>query len=348
MLAARSVSIAVVLAALVAPACGPPASRSDEWEALDSSASAVVVMRRAADAAELLGEIRRRTETATVTLDPFADDGELGRMNRVAPDRFYEIEQVDLFACLRLALDYAEESDGAYDPTIGALDSLYASRLETAEPPRPAEIDVVLTQVGWEKVTVEPEVRAVRYRAPRLVVDLGPVAVGCAVDWAARAFARPGSIGGLIRVGGAHRAWGRPPDRPSWAVGLDDPRSPGRTLVELDVTNRGVAVCGQPATSESSGQARLREIDVLDPRTGRPAATDLLAVVTTADSAADAAALCHVIHVAGSLAGTDIFREMRRAETVMLVRADDGPPYLVASASLRGRLRLSEALSAEV
>ncbi len=86
----------------------------------------------------------------------------------------------------------------------------------------------------------------------------------------------------------------------------------------------------------------------LDPRNGQPVGSDLLAVVTTADSSADAAALCQALFVSGSLEGPDIFRKMMRAEAILLVRSDGGSPYLVASASLRRRLELSPQLEAEI
>jgi thiamine biosynthesis lipoprotein len=348
MFAARLVSVAVGTAALALGACSPPATESGEWEVMGTTAAAEVVTRRAVDAAEMLSEIRTRTENADRLLDPFSAEGGLGQLNRVAPDRFHTIDEIDLFACLSLALDYAEESDGAYDPTMGALRRLYENRFATANPPRPAEIDATLARVGWEKVTVEPEVHAVRYRSPGLAIDLGPVGRGCAVDWAARIFVRPGSLGGLIRIGGIFRAWQSPPHRRTWQVHLLDPRANGRELLEIDLTNRGVAVCGQPETAPGSPQADLRRLPLLDPRTGQPASSNLLAVVTTADTAADAAALCHLIYIAGSLSGTDVFRRMRRVEAALLVRADAGHPYLVASASLRGRIRLSDALLKEI
>ena len=72
------------------------------------------------------------------------------------------------------------------------------------------------------------------------------------------------------------------------------------------------------------------------------------AVVTTADSSADAAALCQAIFVSGSLEGPDIFRKMARAEAVLLVRTDGGAPYLVASASLLGRIELAPELETEI
>ncbi len=157
-------------------------------------------------------------------LDPASETGELGRINRVASDEFYRVERVDLYACIKLALDYGKESGGAYDPTAGVLRRLYETRLAAANPPRPTEIDVALTRVGWEKVTVEPESTAVRFRTPGLQLDLGTVAHGCAVDWASRTFARSGSLGGLIRVGGVYRAWESPVDEEAWRISLRDPR----------------------------------------------------------------------------------------------------------------------------
>jgi len=307
-----------------------------------------VVTRGVSSTDDLLSEIRGWTEEAAVELDPASTTGELGRLNRTAGDEFYTVGRIDLFACLRLALDYARESGGAYDPSAGALSEFYRRRIETANPPRPAEIDAVRDRVGWEKVTVEPEARAVRFRAPGLVLDLGPVARGCALDWAARTFVRPGAVAGLMRVGGVYRAWQNPPGRPDWEVRLGDPRAPDRELAVVRVANRGVAVCGQPEAFEGSGQFELRRLAVIDPRTGQPATSDLLAVITTADSAADAAALCRAIYVGGALAGTDVFRKMRRAEAAFVVRGDAGPPYVLASASLRGRLQLSDALREEV
>jgi thiamine biosynthesis lipoprotein len=345
---ARLAARVALLAALALIGCAEPVTERLEWNAMGTSAEAEVVTRGRTDADELLAEIRQRTEDAAIELDPRSSDGGLGRLNREAGERFYRVEQIDLLACLRLALDYARESGGAYDPTIGALRELYATRIAAGNPPNAAEIDAARDRVGWEKVSIEPEASAFRYRAPGLTIDLGPVARGCAVDWAARTFAHPGTLAGRIRLDGVFRAWQSPPGSEDWAIPLPDPRAADRSLGTVRVVNRAVAVCGQRELAEGSGQSELRRVPIIDPRNGQPVASDLSAVVTTADSAADAAALCHAVYVAGSLAGTEVFRSMRRAEALFVVRGDAGPPYVVASASLNGRFEPSAELDREV
>jgi len=334
--------------ALLLLSCSEPAYREASWEAMGTTAESIVYTRVEHDAETAIAEIRRMIDDAETMLDPASETGELGRLNRTASDEFYTVERVDVYACVKLALDYAKESGGAYDPTTGVLRRLYETRLATANPPRPLEIDVALSRVGWEKVSVEPEAPAVRFRVPGLMLDLGVVARGCAVDWASRTFARSGSVGGLIRIGGVYRAWESPANEDAWRVRLRDPRHDDRELLTVTVRNRGVAVCGQREFGEASTGAELAELPPLDPRTGQPVGSDLLAVVTTADSSADAAALCQALFVSGSLEGPDIFTKMSRAEAVLLVRTDGGAPYLVVSASLRGRIGLDPELETEI
>jgi len=333
--------------ALLVVACGEPAHRELAWEAMGTTAAAEIYTRTEPDAESAIQEIRSRIEAAATELDPRSDDGELGRLNRHAADEFYSFRQLDLYACLKLALDYARESQGAYDPTLGVLRRLYETRVGTASPPRPTEVDVALGRVGWEKVTVEPEAMAVQFRTPGLQVDLGAVGQGCALDWAARIFARPGSLAGLLRVDGVYRVWEHPPEHEHWSVAIRDPRKPDRDLLTLRILNRGIAACGQRELEEGSPLPAGIGPPLLDPRTGLPVASDLLAVVTTADSAADAAALCEAVYVAGSLQGPGIFQKTRRTEAILVVRADGGTPYLLASASLEGRMELSAELNRE-
>ncbi len=329
--------------ALLLAGCGEPAQREAAWEVMGTTAEAVVYTRAEHDASRALEQIRSMIATAETDLDPWSEQGELGRLNRRASDEFYAIQKPDIYACLALAIDYAKDSEGAYDPTTGVLQRLYGARLGTGNPPRPTEIDVALSRVGWEKVTLEPEAHAVQFRTPGLQVDLGAVAHGCALDWAARTYARPGSIGGLLRLDGIYYAWESPPGADDWPVSIPDPREPGRELLQLRVSNRSVAVVGQPrpTTERDLGPP------LLDPRTGRPVATDLLAVVVTADSAANAAALGQALYISGSLQGPKFFDKTRRTEAVLLVRADGSKPYLVASASIEKRITLSPELEAE-
>ena len=146
------------------------------------------------------------------------------------------------------------------------------------------------------------------------------------------------SIGALLKQGNNLYAWGAPPGQPGWTVPLPDPRAPGRLLGSVQAANRGVAV---------SGHEGLRLNGPVDPRTGRPAAGDLLAAVAMADSGADADAMSTALFVAGSRAGGQLLSKTQRVEAILLVEGN-GEPYLLVSASLAERVRFSPELLDEV
>lgn len=340
-------ALAAVAAACVLTACGEPAHHEADWNAMGAEARAVVFSRTAADAELAVDEIHSRIAEVGAELDPEGSAGLLARLNREAADGFFEIAEVDLYVCVTQALDYARESGGAYDPTLGSVRRLWRARHGTGAPVRPGEVDAALSVVGWPKVTVAPEARAIEFRVPGLAIELGSVAHGCALDVAVRTFARPGSLGGLLQLGGVYRAWGAPAGAERWSVEVQDPRSPDRVWLTLDVAGRGFAVAGHAegalADFPPDGPA------FLDGRSGQPVASDVLAALAVADSAADAAAIVHALFALGPLQGPALLGRLRRTEAAILVRDSDGrPPYMLASVSLRDRLELSVETRAEL
>jgi thiamine biosynthesis lipoprotein len=243
-----------------------------------------------------------------------------------------------LYRCTLLALDYAKASGGAFDPTVGALLNIYDAHAPAKPPARTLEL--ALGRVGWQHVAVASEARSIRFRRPGMKLDLGGVAKGFALDTAGRAFTLSGNLAGLLQIGGNFYAWEAPPGEESWNVPLPDPRSPDRSLLNLRLSNRGVAVSGH-GPPDAGGRL------ILDPSTGLPAAGDLLAAVAIADSAADADALSTALFVMGSMRGAELLGRMNRAEALLLVSGEGGSAYILASVSLQGRVDLSPALMEE-
>lgn len=328
---------------LLVVGCGRPTVETREWPLASAgrTASADVYARTADDAARALDEIAASLATLEQSLLAGRDEGALGQLNRLAAEEYYSPEDRDLYRCVLLALDYGKASEGAFDPTVGPLLALYERTAAEGRIPTAAEIEATLPAVGWPKVAVADEPRALRFRWPGMQLDLGGVAKGFALDVAARTFARPGCLGGLISIGGNSYAWGEHPDGPDWPVELPDPRDPGRPLLTVRVANRGVAVSGQ--ADPLSPASRW----ILDPFTGAPVSTDLIAAVAVANSGADADALATALLVSGSSRGAALLRKMRQVEAVLVVEDGRGEPYLLASASLRDRLELSPALAEE-
>jgi thiamine biosynthesis lipoprotein len=190
-----------------------------------------------------------------------------------------------LYEAVRFALMVAEESDGAFDPTVGYVmetrgfdrDYRTGQTVRTAiEPGGP---------VSYRDVRVDPLAKTIALLHP-LMLDLGAVAKGLAIDMAAREL-QPFEdfaidAGGDLYLGG-HNPAGEP-----WAVGIRHPRLDDTLIDTLRVSN--VAVCTS-GDYERRGSAPERAHHIIDPRTGRSASAVASAtVVAPTAMAADALA----------------------------------------------------------
>jgi thiamine biosynthesis lipoprotein len=315
---------------MLASGCAEPRRAEREWTAMGRTASAEVWTTTEKTGGELLDAIVEAVARAERTLGT-AEESELSRLNAEAPLGAYRVDDQDLYRCIRLALDYAKTSEGAYDPTVGPLTALWSA----ATPPRAEAIERARESVGWVGVVTEREAVAVRFRDPGIVLDLGGVAPGYVVDVAARNFALPGSIGGTIRIGDHVYTWGRRGDGSAWEVTLGDPRATAGELGTVRVATRGIAW--------ASGEVET----ILDPRTGSPTTSNVVVAVAFADSGADADAISTALVVAGSRRAGKLLSELRHVEAILLVREPDSA-FLLVSSSLEERFAPSAALLTEV
>ncbi len=322
-LTSRMILCVVLLLGVVG--CAGPHRAEREWEASGLPASVVTYTTTESGSDELIDEIALTITTVHASMGLEHSGSELLRLNRGAADKLYEIPDRSLYQAIDTAIDYAQASGGAFDPTVGPLRRLYA---ETEENPSPERLDATRAQVGWSKVILASETIAVRFREPGVEIDLRDILQGYSLDLASRRFARPGTRAGLLKLGSAVYAWQHPPDEPSWSVPIVDPRDPELPFVSFQIANRAVGTVAGP---------------LLDPRTGRPAETDVLAAVALADAAADAQAISRALLVGGSQEAGAFLSKLRRVEAVLLVRGRDGEELLV-SASLRGKLTVSDEL----
>jgi len=169
-----------------------------------------------------------------------------------------------LFEAIRFALTVAQESDGAFDPTVGRDDAT------------------------WQDVELDPDRRTIRLLRP-LTLDLGAVAKGMAVDLAAKELAPFRDF--VIDAGGDLYLGGSNPQGQPWSVGIRHPRRDGELIESLLVSDQAVCTSGD--------YERGRHI--LDPRTGVP--PDVASVTVVAPGAMAADALATAAFVMGPNAG---------------------------------------------
>jgi thiamine biosynthesis lipoprotein len=182
-----------------------------------------------------------------------------------------------LYEAVRFALAVAEASDGAFDPTIGGeMERLGFDRHHQTGEVSASRI-AATSRASWKDVHLDADSCSILIEKA-LVLDLGAVAKGLAVDVAARELAPFENFavdaGGDLYLGGLN-ASGEP-----WAVGIRHPRGEG--LIEtLYISNQAVCTSGD---YERRSPVDERRHHIVDARTGESAA-ELASVTVVAQSA---------------------------------------------------------------
>jgi thiamine biosynthesis lipoprotein len=206
-----------------------------------------------------------------------------------------------LFEVVAFAMDLAHQTDGAFDPSVGAsMEQLgFNTNYKTLES---IHTDVDAGGVSFRDVKLDRKPRTVLLRRP-LVLDLNAVAKGLAIDLAARELSDfPGVC---IEAGGDVFVRGHNLQRETWAVGIQHPRAPGILAETLRITDAAVCTSGD---YERRAGADMSAGHILDARTRRPVG-DLASVSVVAPTAMAADGLSTAAMILGRERGLHFLEE---------------------------------------
>jgi thiamine biosynthesis lipoprotein len=196
-----------------------------------------------------------------------------------------------LYEVAAFALDLAEQTDGAFDPTIGAtLEHLgFATNYRSGAV---VNSGVDASGLSYRVVRLDRRRRTILLRRP-LVLDLNAVCKGLAIDLAARELGEYPDVsveaGGDLFVRG-HNAAGEP-----WRVGIQHPRADGLLAHTFSLTEGAVCTSGD---YERRAPGAGAEGHILDGRTHQPV-VDLASVTVVAQTAMAADGLSTAAMVLG-------------------------------------------------
>jgi thiamine biosynthesis lipoprotein len=247
--------------------------------------------------------LRGALEAIDRTCSRFSPSSEISRVH-AAGGRPVRVSRL-LCDAVGVALDAAEHSDGAVDPTVGlALISLGYDRdfaaIDSDGPDAPATHPAP----GWRCIELERSSQMLTVPSG-VLLDLGATAKAFVADRSASQIAE--AIGGpvLVNLGGDIAAVGAPPG--GWAIGLA--RAAATLPEESDAV---VAISGGGVASSATAVRRWRRgahtvHHIIDPRTGASATSPWELVTVAAPSCVAANVASTAAIVAGS-SGVDVLR----------------------------------------
>ena len=173
-----------------------------------------------------------------------------------------------LFAAVEFALAVAEETDGAFDPTMGrGLEARGFDRDYRDGPDAKARATIPASGIArgpsaepasYRDVTVDAQRKTVTLARP-LLLDLGAVAKGMAIDLAARELSAFDDF--VIDAGGDVFAAGHNDRGEPWSIGIRHPRRDREVIEIVRISDHAVCTSGD---YERPGEGLGHHI--LDPR----------------------------------------------------------------------------------
>jgi thiamine biosynthesis lipoprotein len=257
-------------------------------------------------------------------LSRFRDDSELVQLNRRS-GRLVRVSEI-LWDVIQTALQAAQRSQGLVTPTMLAqleqagydrgFKFLKCDVTGNKRSQAVSSAPALVPSADWQEIAWSPRDRLVSV-PPGVQLDFGGIAKGWAAD---RAASLLGDFGpALVDAGGDIAVSGSMADGQPWPIEVADPANSTAQLELLLLSAGAVATSGRDYRRWWHSDAWQHHI--LDPRTGRPAETDVLSATVIAPTARQAEMAAKVVLIRGSHGGM-AWLEARPSLAGLLVRED--------------------------
>ncbi len=267
-------------------------------------------------------------------LEPILSDydpqSELSRLSAAAPTAAPKHVSDDLWRVLERAVEIRDATDGAFDPTVGPLTSLWRQARRSGRLPLAGKLAAAREAVGQETLRLAPDTRGVVLTQPAMRLDLGGIGMGYAVDRAVEVLKCHGLTSAMVDASGDIAVTAAPPGTSGWRIAVAPLQPPGNGTVPGDAGEHLLLTHAAVTTSGDAFQAVAidgrRYSHIVDPRTGLgvagPAAVTVVAPdCTTADALATAASVLGPERAAPVIAGLS-------GCAARFVRQGDGQTYV--------------------
>ena len=239
---------------------------------------------------------------------------DIKRINEAAGQEPVEVRPETVFV-LQKALEVAEISGGAFDPTVAPLLDLWGFKTDEPGVPSQNDLNEALQLVNYKEVEIDETSSTVFLPQPGMKIDLGGIAKGYIVDQGLKIADDSSASALFINAGGDISVAGTKPSGETWKIAIQDPLESQKLTAVLDV--------GEGSIATSGDYQRFFEVDgekyhhIIDPKTGYPV-VDISSVSILAPDTIMADALSTAVFVSGLQDGMELLEGLDGVEGVMI------------------------------
>lgn len=212
------------------------------------------------DSAERLSiKVFARLDSLNQKLSDYIPDSDLNQFCLQAGSKEWQSLDEDLWLVLQQAQRVFKTSNGAFDISVRPLSSLWRRAIRRQSFPIEEKLKIARKRVNGKWIKLRKKDHTGRLKKPGMLLDLGGIAKGYALDKMAEILSSNGVSSFLINGGGDLLLADPPPGKAGWVI-----ETPGQK--KQIVSNRGVASSGDLFQYLEDNNKRYSHI--VNPRTG--------------------------------------------------------------------------------
>src|SRR6056297_74445 len=261
-------------------------------------------------------------------------ESDVSNINKNAGNKAVEVSD-DTYKLLKEAYQFAEKTNGAFDPNLGPLVSLWGIGTEEQKVPSESEIQSALKKVNYKKLELKDN-NKVFLQEKGMSIDLGAIAKGYAADFVLKYFNEKDVESAFINMGGNVSVHRDKIDNTLWSIGIQDPdQTRGNIIAAIDGEDMSVVTSGNYERYFTQDGVRYHHI--INPETGYPARKGVISSTVISNNSSYADALSTSFYILGVEKSFEIAKSMEDINIVLVTKNDK----VYVSEELKDRIRLT-------
>ncbi len=239
---------------------------------------------------------------------------QVSEVNRNAGIKPVKVDR-EVFELTQRAIFFSEQSDGAFDISIAAMDKIWRFDGTMDSIPSAAEILRSVEKVDYRAIQLDSVNQTIYLKKKGMKIGFGSIGKGYAADRGRTLLMENDVPAGLVNASGDISAWGKQANGKPWRIGVYNPFRPGRMAKVLKIGNSAMVTSGSyEKYVEFDG---MRYSHIINPKTGYPS-TGLVSVTVYGPSAEFANGLSTTIMVLGREQGEKLLKSFPAYKAILI------------------------------
>lgn len=253
-------------------------------------------------------------------LSDYKEDSELSRLSSTAGTGKIVPVSPDLWQVLTQSLQISQQTDGAFDITVGPYVNLWRRASRQHEFPRVELLQKAKQAVGYNHIKLFPAQQAVQLLVPDMKLDAGAIGKGYAVDQAMQILKKYGIVAALVDGGGNVVVSKAPPGKKAWNIQIFFPQ-------QIHDASKQTLLLEHAAVATSGDIFQYIELEgkryshILDPKTGI-GLTNQIMVTVIAKNGTEADYLSTAVSILGPEKGLSFINKTKNTEAIITLQKE--------------------------